>query len=70
MTLKVPAGTPTGKVFRVRGKGVQPERGRAGDLLVKVAVAVPKRVTKDERKLLEQLSGFETEDVRAHLRAT
>ena len=39
--LKVPAGTPSGKTFRVRGKGIDPERGRSGDLLVTVQVAVP-----------------------------
>ncbi len=69
VTLKIPAGTQTGKVFRVRGRGVQGARGRAGDLLVKVAVVVPRRVSKDERKLIEELSGFETEDVRSHLKA-
>jgi molecular chaperone DnaJ len=66
--LKVPAGTPSGKIFRVRGKGVTPERGRTGDLLVTVQVAVPAKVSKEERKLLEDLAGLETEDVRSHLR--
>jgi molecular chaperone DnaJ len=66
--LKVPAGTPSGKTFRVRGKGVTPERGRTGDLLVTVQVAVPAKVSKEERKLLEDLAGLETEDVRSHLR--
>jgi molecular chaperone DnaJ len=69
VTLKVPAGTPSGKTFRVRGKGVQPEKGRPGDLLVKVEVAVPKRVSRDEKKLLEQLATYETADeLRAHLK--
>ncbi|HEX5695539.1 MAG TPA: molecular chaperone DnaJ [Acidimicrobiia bacterium] len=66
--LKVPAGTPSGKTFRVRGKGVTPERGRTGDLLVTVQVAVPSKVSKEERKLLEDLAGLETGDVRSHLR--
>jgi molecular chaperone DnaJ len=52
----------------VRGKGVTPERGRTGDLLVTVQVAVPAKVSKEERKLLEDLAGLETEDVRSHLR--
>lgn len=67
--LKVPAGTPSGKTFRVRGQGVTPERGRTGDLLVTVQVAVPSKVSKEERKLLEDLAGIETEDVRSHLRS-
>lgn len=44
VTLKVPAGTASGQTLRVRGRGV-PGRGRAGDLLVTVEVAVPKRLT-------------------------
>ncbi|MGC2240405.1 MAG: DnaJ C-terminal domain-containing protein, partial [Acidimicrobiia bacterium] len=66
--LKVPAGTPSGKTFRVRGKGVTPDRGRTGDLLVTVQVAVPSKVSKEEKQLLENLAAMETDDVRAHLR--
>jgi molecular chaperone DnaJ len=66
--LKIPSGTPSGKTFRVRGKGIDPERGRSGDLLVTVQVAVPSKVGKEEKQLLEDLSKHETEDVRAHLR--
>jgi molecular chaperone DnaJ len=66
--LKIPAGTPSGKTFRVRGKGVTPERGRTGDLLVTVQVAVPSKVSKEEKKLLEDLAAMETDDVRSHLR--
>jgi molecular chaperone DnaJ len=66
--LKVPAGTPSGKTFRVRGKGVTPERGKTGDLLVTVQVAVPSKVSKEEKQLLEDLAELETEDVRSHLR--
>ena len=67
--LKVPAGTPSGKTFRVRGKGVTPDRGRTGDLLVTVQVAVPAKLSKEEKKLLEDLAAMETEDVRPHLRS-
>jgi molecular chaperone DnaJ len=68
VTLKIPPGTPSGKTFRVRGKGVPSDRGRPGDLLVRVEVAVPKRLSKEEKKLLEQLAAYETEDLRAHLK--
>ena len=44
VTLKVPAGTPAGRVMRVRGRGVQSPKG-AGDLLVTIQVAVPQRLT-------------------------
>lgn len=66
--VKIPAGTPSGKTFRVRGKGINPERGRPGDLLVTVEVAVPQKVSKDEKRLLEELAKLETADVRSHLR--
>lgn len=68
VTLRVPPGTPSGKTFRVSGRGIRPERGKTGDLLVRVEVVVPKRVSRDEKKLLEQLASFETDDVRAHLK--
>lgn len=67
VTLKIPAGTQNGRTFRVRGKGVSPERGKTGDLLVKVEVVIPKRVSKDEKKLLEQLATYDDESIRSHL---
>jgi molecular chaperone DnaJ len=66
--LKIPAGTPSGKTFRVRGKGIAPDHGRTGDMLVTVHVAVPDKVSKEEKRLLEELAQLETEDVRSHLR--
>jgi molecular chaperone DnaJ len=55
--LKVPDGTPTGSTFRLRGKGMPDVSGRGkGDLLVTVQARVPKKVTKDQRHLLEQLA--------------
>jgi len=54
--LKVPAGTQTGKLFRVRAKGVKPVRGGAqGDLLCRVAVETPVNLTSKQRELLEEL---------------
>ncbi|MDQ2709567.1 MAG: molecular chaperone DnaJ, partial [Actinomycetota bacterium] len=41
VSLKVPAGTASGRTFRVRGRGVQKANGVSGDLLVTVEVAVP-----------------------------
>ena len=66
--LKVPAGTQSGKTFRVRGKGVVPERGKPGDLLVTVQVAVPQKISKEEKRILEELAAHRDEDVRAHLK--
>ena len=66
--VKIPAGTPSGKTFRVKGHGVQPENGRPGDLLVTVEVAVPTKVSREEKKLLEQLGEENGEDVRSYLK--
>jgi molecular chaperone DnaJ len=66
--VKIPSGTPSGKTFRVRGKGIAPERGKQGDLLVTVEIAVPKNVSREEKKILEELAEHETEDIRQHLR--
>ena len=54
VTLKVPSGTPSGKTFRIRGKGA-PRKGGHGDLLVTVNVEVPGKLSREEKKLLEQL---------------
>ena len=67
VTLKIPAGTQNGRTFRVRGKGVTTDRGKSGDLLVKVDVVIPKRLSKDEKKLLEQLATYDDESIRSHL---
>lgn len=55
-TLKIPEGTQSGKEFRVRGKGVPHlnEHGR-GDLIVQVAVATPRKLTRVQKDLLRQL---------------
>jgi molecular chaperone DnaJ len=54
--LKIPAGTQTGKLFRLRGKGVVPVRGGGpGDLLCRVAVETPVNLTSRQRELLEEL---------------
>lgn len=62
--LKVPAGTQTGTVFRIRGQGmpVLGSRGR-GDLFVAVSVVTPRTLNREQRKLLEQLAKIETPDL-------
>jgi molecular chaperone DnaJ len=66
VTLRVPAGTPTGKTFRVRGRGAHTPKGN-GDLLVTVEVAVPDKLTDEERAAVESLAANLTRDPRAHL---
>ncbi len=57
-TLKVPEGTTSGETFRLRGKGMPDVvSGRSrGDLLVTVKLVTPKKATREQRKLLEQLA--------------
>src|SRR5204863_4087275 len=54
-TVAVPAGTPTGHVVRLRGKGLPSLRGGRGNLLARVVVWVPERLGSAEKKLLEEL---------------
>ena len=55
--LKIPEGTQSGREFRLRGKGVPRlnDRGR-GDLVVEVVVQTPKKLSKAQREMLEQLA--------------
>ena len=54
--LKIPSETQTGKMFRLRGKGVKPIRGGAvGDMLCKIVVETPVNLTKKQKELLETL---------------
>ena len=54
--LKVPPGSSSGRRLRLRGQGLPSPDGSAGDLYARLAVHVPKRLTKKERELFEQLA--------------
>lgn len=54
VSLRVPAGTPSGRTLRVRGKGIARRDGRSGDLLVTLQVAVPARMDDRARKALQE----------------
>lgn len=61
--LKIPAGTQTGTVFAVKGKGMPNLGGRGhGDLFVAVTLVTPRSLTKEQRSLLEQLAEIEDAD--------
>jgi len=62
--LKIPMGTQTGTVFRLKGKGMPALGGRGrGDLFVSVTVITPTTLTREQRRLLEQLSDVENKDL-------
>jgi len=67
VTLKVPAETQTGKVFRVRGKGVRPVRGgEVGDLHCHVVVETPVNLDARQKELLRELECTMTESCEHH----
>ncbi len=67
--LRLPAGTQDGKKFKVRGVGAPRTRGSggSGDLVVRVGVVVPGKLTRREREILEALAEERDEDVREGL---
>ena len=52
--LRIPAGTQTGKTFRVREHGIENAKGERGDLLVVVSVTVPDQLSDEGKELLQQ----------------
>jgi molecular chaperone DnaJ len=54
--LKIPEGTQTGSIFRLKGKGLpDPHGGGKGDLYVNVRVVTPSKLSREQRRLLAQL---------------
>jgi curved DNA-binding protein len=56
VTLKVPPGTQSGQKLRLRAKGMPNVKGRRGDLYAVMKIKVPKKLSKKERQLFEELS--------------
>jgi molecular chaperone DnaJ len=65
--VKLPAGTSSGTVLRVKGRGIETGRGGRGDLLVTVKVAVPAKLSKEQRAAIEAYAAATTDSPRAHL---
>lgn len=64
--LKVPAGTQSERVFRLRGKGVKPVRGgKPGDVLCRVRIETPVHLTPRQKELLEEFRETLEEDEEA-----
>ncbi|MEU4763951.1 molecular chaperone DnaJ [Actinosynnema sp. NPDC023794] len=70
VTLKVPAGTASGRVLRAKGKGIAKRDGQVGDLLITLNVAVPNNMDAAAREALENYaSATAMHDPRAELNA-
>ncbi len=53
--VKIPEGVTHGEILRVKGKGVPYEKGKRGDLLIRLSVKLPSKLSKDSRRLIEEL---------------
>jgi molecular chaperone DnaJ len=63
LPLEIPAGTQPGETIVLRGRGLPPlSRGRTGDLRVVVNVAIPRRLSRQQRSMLEDFAATVTED--------
>ena len=65
--LKIPAGTQTGKMFRLRGRGMPNLRGYGqGDQLVRVMIETPTKLTARQKELLQEFASIGGEDSHPH----
>jgi curved DNA-binding protein len=62
--VRVPPGTSSGRRLRLRGEGLPGPRGRPGDLYAVARIMVPRKLSKRERELFEQLAAESTFDPR------
>jgi molecular chaperone DnaJ len=67
VTLRLPPGTPNGKVLRVAGRGSPLPQGGVGDLLVTIDVTVPRSLTPEQRDAVARLADVMPENPRDHL---
>jgi molecular chaperone DnaJ len=67
LKLKIPPGTQTHKLFRMRGKGVKPVRGGpVGDLICRVIVETPVKLNKEQQELLEKFADSMGKSTKSH----
>lgn len=55
ITVKIPQGIRHGEILRVRGRGVPIERGRRGDLMLKIEIDLPGKLSKEAKRLVEEM---------------
>ncbi len=66
--IRVPAGSQTGRMMRLKGKGMpRPKSGDSGDLFAKLVVVVPKELKPRELELVKELQTLRSDNPRAHL---
>ncbi len=55
ISVKIPEGVSFGEILRIKGRGVPVDKSRRGDLLIKLHIDLPEKLSKDAKKLLEEL---------------
>lgn len=65
LTVKVPAGSSSGRRIRLKGKGFPRRKGEAGDLFAELRIVVPETLSDEERELFEKLAATSSFDPRA-----
>lgn len=68
ISLTIPPATSSGKRLRLKGMGVQPAKGAAGDLFVVVQIVLPAQLDEASKQLLETFAEQQTDDPRAELK--
>jgi DnaJ-class molecular chaperone len=69
VTMTIPPGVQSGQQLRLTGQGMPRRSGGFGNLFARVKVAVPKNLTEEERKLIEQLRSLRRENPRERILA-
>lgn len=67
VTVKIPAGVNSGQSLRLRGKGWRDTKGKKGDLLVKIAIATPKKISAKEKEYYEKARDARSYNPRSNL---
>ena len=68
VTLSVPPGTSSGRKLRVKGRGVAPKNGTAGDLLAEIQIVLPDHLSDADRQAIRQIDQHYSQDPRKDLR--
>ena len=55
LTVKIPSGVDNGEILRVRGRGIPTSKNSRGDLLIKIVIRTPKKISNKARQLIEEL---------------
>ncbi|MCC9603962.1 J domain-containing protein [Stieleria sp. JC731] len=67
LTMNIPAGSSSGRKLRLKGQGIQPKTGNAGDLIVQLQIKVPETVDDPSRELIEKFAELNPQSVREEI---